>query len=222
MNRQILIVDDDPAVRKVLRFRLQDSYEIIDTGSPEEALSLALQHKPDAILLDLMMPKYSGFELCQTLSSLSFTQTIPIFIVSGESAQRYKEFCESLGAKAYFQKPVDYEALRQLLATLPDNGGSSRTVLPRVRLRVTLKLRGLDAAESPFELLTATDDVGVTGFRCTCTAQLKEGAIVDVHHAGARQQLIGKARLVQVEWPKTPGQRCDFQFLEKPVDWILQ
>ena len=58
---RLLIVDDDDAVRKVLRFRLKDSYEIIDTKSPEEALALALQQKPDAILLDLMMPRCSGF-----------------------------------------------------------------------------------------------------------------------------------------------------------------
>jgi DNA-binding response OmpR family regulator len=56
-----------------MSFRLKNSYKIIDSGSPEEALALALQYKPAAILLDLMMPKYSGFEVCQTLSSLSFT-----------------------------------------------------------------------------------------------------------------------------------------------------
>src|SRR5271168_2459442 len=104
--KKLLIIDDDESVRKVLRFRLKDSFEIVDTGSPEEALALALQDKPDAILLDLMMPKYSGFEVCQTLSFLSFTQNIPILIVSGESSARYKDFCESLGAKGYFQKPV--------------------------------------------------------------------------------------------------------------------
>lgn len=48
-----------------MRFRLRESYDVIDSGSPEEALALALQHKPAAILLDLMMPKYSGLEVCQ-------------------------------------------------------------------------------------------------------------------------------------------------------------
>src|SRR5580704_13427189 len=65
----LLIIDDDESLRKVMAFRLKNSYKIIDSGSPEEALALALQHKPDAILLDLMMPKYSGFEVCQTLFS---------------------------------------------------------------------------------------------------------------------------------------------------------
>ncbi len=59
---KLLIIDDDESLRKVLRFRLKDSYDILDSSSAEEALTLALQHKPDAILLDLMMPRYSGFE----------------------------------------------------------------------------------------------------------------------------------------------------------------
>jgi len=45
---------------------LVQGYEVIDTQDPEQALGLALEHKPDAILLDLMMPKFSGFELCQS------------------------------------------------------------------------------------------------------------------------------------------------------------
>src|SRR5580700_6388767 len=115
---KLLIIDDDESIRKVMGFRLRDSYSIIDSGSPEEALALALQHKPDAILLDLMMPKYSGFEVCQTLSSLSFTSHIPILIVSGESSERYKDLCESIGARGFFQKPVNIDELQKKLTSL--------------------------------------------------------------------------------------------------------
>ncbi len=59
-------------MRRLLRINLADSYEIVDTGTPEQALALAMQDKPDAILLDLRMPKYSGFELCRTFNSLTF------------------------------------------------------------------------------------------------------------------------------------------------------
>jgi DNA-binding response OmpR family regulator len=75
--QKILIVDDDPQLISLHRMRLEDSYEIIDTSEPEEALGLALEHKPGAILLDLMMPKFSGFELCQSFHSLSYTSLIP-------------------------------------------------------------------------------------------------------------------------------------------------
>jgi len=62
---KLLIVDDEEAMRRLLRINLADSYEIIDTGDPEHALALALQNKPSAILLDLRMPRCSGFELCR-------------------------------------------------------------------------------------------------------------------------------------------------------------
>lgn len=219
---QILIVDDDEQMRKVLRFRLKNSYEIIDTGSPEEALALALQQRPDAILLDLMMPKYSGFEVCQTLSSMSFTQLIPIFIVSGESAERYKGFCENLGAKGYFQKPVDFGALERRLAEVLDRKRADRRSEVRVKLRVLLKLKGTSAKGEPFEVLTATDNVSAHGFLCSCSASVKKDEVVDVFLMAAGHQTVGKARVARVEWPDTPGQRCGFQFLQDPVEWVLR
>lgn len=218
---QILIVDDDESVRKVLRFRLKDSYEVIDTGAPEEALALALHHKPDAILLDLMMPKYSGFEVCQTLSSLSFTQHIPILIVSGESSERYKEFCENLGAKGFFQKPVAIEPLKKKLDQLIDSGRGGDRAEPRVRLRILLELRWVDSTGAPSELLTVTENVNANGFLCGCQAAMKEGAAVDVYLAKHGHRFVGKARVVSVDWPGTPGQRCDFRFNQKPTEWIL-
>jgi hypothetical protein len=177
--------------------------------------------RSDAILLDLTMPRYSGFEICQTLSSLSFTQRIPIFIVSGESGARYKEFCESLGAKAYFQKPVDLDALQKTLKDSIEGPRHDRPTEPQVRLRVTLKLRGFDVAGKPFEILTATENVSAGGFLCGCNASIKPGEIVEVFHAKDNQQFIGKARVDRLEWRDTPGQKCGFQFTDKPIEWVL-
>jgi CheY-like chemotaxis protein len=221
-HASILIVDDDDSFRKVLRFRLKDFYEVIDTGSPEDALALALQRKPDAILLDLMMPKYSGFEVCQTLSSLSFTQHIPLLIVSGESSERYKDFCENLGAKAFFQKPVEIEPLRTKLDQLIEGGRHGERAEPRVRLRIVVEIRGTDSTGAPFELVTVTDNVGTNGFLCGCQAAVSEGAIVEVYLAKHDRRFVGKARIARVDWPRTTGQRCDFQFDQKPTEWILR
>jgi CheY-like chemotaxis protein len=112
---RLLIIDDDESMRKLLRLQLKDSYEIIGTADSQEGVALALPAQPDAILLDLMMPTYSGLEICQTLASLSFTQRIPIFIVAGESAARYQDFCLNHGAKGFFQKPVAFDKLRRKL-----------------------------------------------------------------------------------------------------------
>lgn len=219
---RLLIVDDDKSVREVLRVRLKNSYEIIDTGSPEEALALALQQKPDAILLDLMMPKCSGFEICQTLRSMSFTQLIPILVVSGESGPGYRDFCANIGAKAYFQKPIDFEVLENRLSSILGAKRAERRSEPRLKLRVMLKIKGNTGKGGAFDLLTTTEDVSAHSFLAACAAPLHTGSLVDVFVMGAGEQHVGKAHVVRVEWPKTPGQRCAFRFISQPVDWVLK
>ena len=219
---KLLIVDDDESVRKVLRFRLKDSYEILDTGSPEQALEITLREKPDAILLDLMMPKYSGFEVCQTISSLSFTQHIPIIIVSGESSARYKDFCESLGAKDFMQKPVDFDLLQKKLKTFIGSNGNGQAEEPHVRLRVMLKLRSENTAGVATDVLTVTETVSANGFLCAYQPPIAEGELVEVYLARNGQQFAGKARATHVDWPGTPGQRAEFRFNDRPIEWILR
>src|SRR5262245_41232725 len=110
--KRMLVVEDDPAMRKLIKQRIGDFYDIVDTGDPTEALGLALETKPDCIVLDLMMPRFSGLELCQTFASVSHTQQIPIFVVTGKSAADHRDYCLNLGARGFFEKPLDFEKLR--------------------------------------------------------------------------------------------------------------
>src|SRR5689334_23742762 len=112
---KLLVVDDDAALRRLMRLELSDTYEVIDSGEPEQGLAIALESRPDAILLDLRMPKYSGYELLQTFTSFSHTQKIPVIVVSGEAGSQTKEHCKQLGAAGYFEKPIDFDALRVCL-----------------------------------------------------------------------------------------------------------
>jgi len=220
---KVLVVDDDETVRRMLRMRLADTYEIVDTGDPEQAVALTLEHKPDAVLMDLMMPGFSGFELCQTLHTLSYTSRIPIFVVTGESGTKYKEHCASLGAKGFFQKPIDFAALKATLAT------EMRTKLPerrkhkRVQMRVLLRLRGVGADGRTFEQLTTTENISAGGFLANCTATLVKGTPVEVFlTAGGQERFAGRAQAVRKESPGSPWQRYGFQFLETTSDWVLQ
>ena len=113
---KLLIVDDDEALRRLMRLELSGTFDVIDTGEPQQGLALALEHKPDAILLDLRMPNYSGYELLQTFTSFSHTQKIPVIIVSGEAGGQTKDHCKQSGAFAYFEKPIDFDALRNCLS----------------------------------------------------------------------------------------------------------
>jgi DNA-binding response OmpR family regulator len=219
---KLLIVDDEEAMRRLLRINLADRYEIIDTGNPEQALALAMQDKPNAILLDLRMPKYSGFELCRTFNSLTSTQLIPLIIVSGEAGSTTKSLCKELGATAYFEKPIDFEALRAGLANVLHAVRPERRGEVRIRLRVMLKLRGTNIREEPFEEVSATENVSRSGFLCGCTAVLKTDSTIEVHLVSGGAKFVGKARVVRSEGCDMPYPRYAFGFVEKSGDWILQ
>jgi CheY-like chemotaxis protein len=219
---KLLIVDDEQAMRRLLRINLEDRYEIVDTGDPEQALALAMQSKPKAILLDLRMPDYSGFELCRTFKSMSSTQLIPLVIISGEAGATTKLFCKELGATAYFEKPVDFDALRAGLSKVLYAAQPERRSEVRIRLRVMLKLRGTDINGEPFEEISATENVSQSGFLCACKAALKEDSTVEVYLASREGKFFGKARVVWSDGCDTPFPRHGFQFVDKSGDWILQ
>jgi DNA-binding response OmpR family regulator len=219
---RVLIVDDDEAIRRLVRLNLTDLYEVFDTGKPEEALSAALEHKPDAILLDLRMPGYSGFELCKTFTSFSATQLIPVFVISGEGGAKTKEFCRDLGAAAYFEKPVNFEALRTTLAETLQTRRVERRKEVRVGLRVPLKLTGVDSSGKPFSTPTTTDNVGARSFICACPSELAPHAVVNVYLLSGEEELVGKAKVMRTEWAGTQYPRYAFEFVEAVSNWVLQ
>jgi len=216
-----LIVDDDDAIRRLFRLNLGENYEIIDTDDPEQALALAMEHKPDAIVLDLQMPKFSGFDLHRTFSSFSQTQLVPIFVVSGKVGLEMKNACEALGAAAFFEKPVDFEALKARLATV-----KRHTIVPRsevrIQLKVPLKLRGTDPDGKEFEELTGTENVSLSGFFCACGAPLKKDTVVEVYFAKTPGELVGTARCVRLEPREGAEPQYAFRFVNKTGPWILK
>jgi len=221
--QKILIVDDDDAMRALVKRRLSDTYEVIDTGNPVQALGLALEHKPAAILLDLMMPDCSGFELCQSLHTLSYTSRIPIFVVSGESSAKYRDYVTTLGASGFFEKPLNFPELKARLAQISQAAHGERRAHVRVRMKFVLKLKGTDERGRSFEQLTTTENVSAGGFLCTFPIALADNTVLEVFLArGGQDRFVGKARAVRREDPDTPLQRCGFQFTERSSEWILQ
>jgi DNA-binding response OmpR family regulator len=219
---KILIVDDDKAMCELLRACLSTGYEVIDTVDPEQALGMALEHKPDAILLDLMMPKFSGFELCQSFRSLSYTSTIPILVITGETEAKYKDHCANLGAVAYFEKPLKLEELRRRLTLELQNKRSEQRAHVRVRMRLALRLRGTEPSGKAFEEITTTENVSAEGFMCNCMSSLIKGSIVEVILSSRGEHYVGQARVVRKESSGTPWRRYGFQFVEKTSAWPLQ
>ncbi len=217
---KLLVVDDDEALRRLIRLELSSTFEVIDTGVPEDGLALALEHKPEAILLDLRMPKYSGYELLQTFTAFSHTQKIPVIIVSGEAGGQTKDHCKQLGAFAYFEKPIDFDALRTCLTQL----NKARRFIPRsevrVRLRVPLKLRGTDKLGNKIEQDTTTEDVSLSGFLCSCTVEMPVDSVLEVYLTDCATKYVGKAKIVHSS-TKASLRHFGFRFTEKTGPWVL-
>lgn len=219
--KRLLIVDDDDAMRRLFRINLSDNYEIIDTADPEQALALAMEHKPDAILMDLQMPKFSGLDLCRAFGSISKTQPIPIFVVSGETGIEAKESCRGMGTSGYFEKPIDFDALRISLAGVKRQNRLPRTEV-RVQIRVKLTLSGKDIHGKEFKETTFTENVSISAFLCKCAAKLQSDSIVDVFILRGIEKFVGTARMVRAELHEGSPTLYAFRFLEKTGEWILQ
>ena len=219
--KALLVVDDDEVMRRLLRINLEDRYEIVDTGKPEEALALAMQGKPGAILLDLRMPNYSGLELCRTFKSMACTQLVPLIVISAEGGGNTKLLCKELGATAYFEKPVDFKELRAVLENVLLTAPPERRSEARVHLRVMLRLRGTDRNDKSFDEVSATENVSHSAFLCGSTALMKKDSTIQVHLLNEGTKFVGQARVIRNEGDDTPHPRYALRFVSKEGDWIL-
>ena len=109
---RILIVDDDPTVRRLLATLLERAgYETVEAGSGEEGLELARQHSPRLVLLDINLPGTSGYAVCHELRQ-TLGQQFPIIFLSGERTESFDRVAGLLiGADDYLTKPFDSDEL---------------------------------------------------------------------------------------------------------------
>jgi len=106
---QILVVDDDLAIIKFLRANLEaEGYETLTAMDGAEALQTIEMELPDLVILDIIMPKVNGFEVCQQLREWS---QIPIIMLSARGDEADKVKCLELGADDYISKPFGVEEL---------------------------------------------------------------------------------------------------------------
>src|SRR5262245_8436204 len=115
---RVLVVDDEPGVQESLRMLLKEECEVVTAGSVDAALALLAEASPDLILLDLVMPGRSGFDLFAELSQQAAPP--PVIVLSGTRTIATAVEAMKLGAADYLTKPFEVEALRikvrQLLA----------------------------------------------------------------------------------------------------------
>ncbi len=105
VKKKILLVEDDTALAAVYKSRLElDGFDIREVNNGEDALSAALEFKPDLILLDAMMPKISGFDVLDILRNTPETTNIRVIMLTALSQPKDKERAEALGVDDYLVK----------------------------------------------------------------------------------------------------------------------
>ncbi len=105
-KKKVLIVDDESHIVELVRVCLEDTdYDIIEAYDGQEALDKARSEKPDLILLDIMLPKMDGYEVCKNLKTDDSTKSIPVVMLTakGQEVDKVKGF--QSGADSYMTKP---------------------------------------------------------------------------------------------------------------------
>lgn len=103
--KRILLVEDDDAIANVYLMRLQaEGFDVRRVGNGEDALAAALSYKPDLVLLDVMMPKVSGFDVLDILRNTPETANLKIIMLTALSQDSDKERAQSLGVDDYLVK----------------------------------------------------------------------------------------------------------------------
>ena len=136
-KKKILIVEDERAIVEILKFNLaREGYETLEALDGEAGLQLGLTGDPDLILLDVMLPKMNGFDICAKLRDAG--STVPIIMLTAREEETDKVFGLEAGADDYMTKPF---SMRELLA--------------RVRANIRRRSLDLNARKSVGKLIEA-------------------------------------------------------------------
>ena len=104
-SKKILLVEDEPRLSNLLRQRLEkEGFQVALAYDGSEAIKFLKQEKPDLILLDIILPKLSGFEVMETMKSDPTLQSAPVVVVSNLGQAEDVERGQNLGAVGYFVK----------------------------------------------------------------------------------------------------------------------
>lgn len=117
MRRKVLVADDEQGIVEMLTMVLEDQgYEVLSAFDGEQTIQQAIEHHPDVIVLDILMPKLDGIEVSRRLKTLPQTSDIPVILTSIDLNPDRK----LAQADAFLLKPFDLDQLLQLVRSLVD------------------------------------------------------------------------------------------------------
>ncbi len=123
--RRVLVVEDEETIRRTLRYNLErEGYTVHDAGTGTEALAQARRHRPDLVILDLMLPELSGLEVCRVLRQEMST---PILMLTAKSSETDTVVGLQIGADDYVTKPFSLPELLARVSALLRRAGAPAT-----------------------------------------------------------------------------------------------
>ncbi len=161
---RILIIEDERGLTEVLSANLQrEGFDVILAHDGQEGLRKAQMQIPDVVILDLMLPKMEGLEVCRELRSGERTRTIPILILTAKAEETDQVVGFSMGADDYVTKPFNIKVLLQRVKALLRRADTSADTsdivehlgvrIDRMRHKATVKNVELDLTPTEFRLL---------------------------------------------------------------------
>ena len=115
-KKKILIADDEPSVRLLVKRLLSKKYIVLEASDGEEAVSMAYSEKPDLILMDIMMPKMDGNFACYAIKTNQDTKAIPVVMLTAVGYELNKKLSEEMGASGYITKPFSLKDLLEVIS----------------------------------------------------------------------------------------------------------
>lgn len=158
---KVLVADDEPVNLQVLTNQLTlEGYEVITASNGEEVLRIIEEQSIELLILDIMMPKMSGFEVCQRLREKYSLMDLPILMLTAKSQVRDKITSFEVGANDYLTKPCDKEELLSRVKTLVRlRSLNQELILVNLRLEEKVKERTAALEVANEDLITMNDDL---------------------------------------------------------------
>ena len=115
-KKKVLIVDDEPNVRRLSRKILSNTFDVVEAEDGKQAIEIANNQKPDVILMDMMMPKMYGLTACHAIKKDPTTKSIPVIMVTTIGFELNIKLSQQMGATGYVTKPFSPQDLLDKIA----------------------------------------------------------------------------------------------------------
>jgi CheY-like chemotaxis protein len=127
MRRELLVVDDDPFIRRLITTTLEDvaHFELLEASDGNQALELAQRHRPQIVLLDVDIPGIDGIEVCRALRASDATSDATVVMLTAAHGDEIEARAGAAGADLFLTKPFSPLDLLRLVDRLSDAPGST-------------------------------------------------------------------------------------------------